>query len=274
MACKRVYACPLTGRTGLSNMLFPWARAEVFSRRHRAEVLAPHWTKLMRLGPWLRGERDKRYYWAQFSNNGYISGLQKWLIIQRSSVIAEDNFSDTASGRHNSVVVTFRGMEGFFDSLLGEQVYLKERLLTIAAPAVRRQLAVFRPAPFIGVHVRRSDFRQAGWAVDDQWYLLAVSEALAVAKAAGHERIDIRIFSDAPLEELSFIARAFENVTIMEPAPALVDLLRLSLSNWLVGTSNSTFSMWAAFLGGMPSCWHATAPPPRINSEGEVLLIS
>lgn len=255
-------------------MLFPWAQAELFARRHNARLLAPRWTKWLRIGPWLRGERDKRYYVLQFSNNGYINGLEKWLITQRSTVIAEDHFDEMAIDKRNNIIVTFRGMESFFEPFIGEQAYLKERLLTIAAPAVRRQLAVFRPAPFIGVHVRRSDFRQAGWAVDDQWYLLAVSEALAVAKAAGHERIDIRIFSDAPLEELSFIARAFENVTIMEPAPALVDLLRLSLSNWLVGTSNSTFSMWAAFLGGMPSCWHATAPPPRINSEGEVLLIS
>ena len=65
-------------RTGLCNMLFPWARAVLYARNHSLPLLAPEWVKLGRIGPWLRGERDKRYYFGQFTNEGYIRGLKKW----------------------------------------------------------------------------------------------------------------------------------------------------------------------------------------------------
>src|SRR5262249_28756870 len=72
---SNVFAFPSVGRGGLGNMLFPWARAEVFRKRHGVPMLAPQWTQF-KIGPLLRGERDKRYYTGLFdhSRSKYVSG--------------------------------------------------------------------------------------------------------------------------------------------------------------------------------------------------------
>lgn len=125
-------------------------------------------------------------------------------------------------------------------------------------------LEALPPEPFLGVHVRRGDFRQGGLAIDDAWYIRAVSQALRGAFPDGG-RPQIRIFSDAAPQSLRFLAEAFPNVTIQPKAPALLDLLHLSRCAALVGTSRSTFGMWAAFLGQMPSFWHPVETPPLLS---------
>ena len=74
----KIYAYPILGRGGLGNMLFPWARAEIFCRKTGAQMLAPEWTRV-KIGPILRGEKDKRTYMNHFDNEGYIAGIKKWV---------------------------------------------------------------------------------------------------------------------------------------------------------------------------------------------------
>lgn len=78
---KGLYAYPDVGRAGLCNMLFPWARAVLFSHTWQCPMIAPQWTNYFRLGPWLRRERDKRYYFNNFTNAGYIKGLNKMSVM-------------------------------------------------------------------------------------------------------------------------------------------------------------------------------------------------
>ena len=68
------------GRTGLGNMLFSWARAEVFSHALSLPMLAPQWVK-PKVGPLLRGERDLRYYTSSFSSDGYVTGFNRLAIL-------------------------------------------------------------------------------------------------------------------------------------------------------------------------------------------------
>jgi len=46
-----LFALPIVGRAGLGNMLFPWARAEIFAKRFNARVLRPSWNTV-RPGPY------------------------------------------------------------------------------------------------------------------------------------------------------------------------------------------------------------------------------
>lgn len=48
-------------KAGLGNMLLIWSRAVLFADINHLPVVAPDWSKFV-IEPYLRGERDKRYY--------------------------------------------------------------------------------------------------------------------------------------------------------------------------------------------------------------------
>jgi hypothetical protein len=64
MAIRRFSYAKL-GRAGLGNELFPYLRSLDFAEIDGARLVPPRWFKL-RIGPWLRQERDRRRYWLFF----------------------------------------------------------------------------------------------------------------------------------------------------------------------------------------------------------------
>src|SRR5262249_41653050 len=118
MAAGPVYAYGHPGRAGLGNMLFPWARAEVFRQVHKVPMLATQWTQ-PKIGPLLRGEKDLRYYVGLFDNAGQIGGLRKFLILRRAEKVAQkDAEAFMAAGGSKTkkpTVVVFSGWEGWFE---------------------------------------------------------------------------------------------------------------------------------------------------------------
>ncbi|MBM4164978.1 MAG: hypothetical protein FJ222_11155 [Lentisphaerae bacterium] len=223
-------------------------------------MLAPRWTKFMRVGPWLRGERDKRYYLNMFSNAGMIGGLGREALLRLLPGVEEGASTVASEGRRS--VIWFRGMEQFFNPFLSEQPLIAERLRAITNPAIVRRVDEAAGVSSIGVHIRRGDFKCGGHTIPDAWYLRAIG--------AARERlpgVPVRVFSDASPAELAFL-KGVENLRVMPSAPALHDLLLLSRSSLVVGTSWSTFSMWAVFLGQMPSLWHPRVPPPDLMLPG------
>lgn len=277
----KLYVNPIVGRTGLSNMLFCWARAELYCTFCGAHMLAPQWTNFFRIGPWLRGERDKRYYLNMFTADNAITGLKRqWLLRSCAHVQEGDLFEvdhqeirlreERLSGaQKGAVIVDCEGMGGLFDPILMHQEHIRERLWKITAPAIREAVNHMENRPFIGVHIRRGDFSHIGLAIPDAWYVKAVQQAVdRLSHAKGGEQSGaplIRVFSDACPETLQFLPKAFAHVEIMPKAPALQDLWALSKASIIVGTSRSTFSMWAVYLGQMPSYWHPNDLMPRLN---------
>lgn len=236
------YAYPDLARRGLGNMLFTWAQAVAYCHRTGARMIAPRWASLMRIGPWLRGERYKRYYGRNFTNKGYVWGWRRWL----------------------GNVMVFRGMDGFFDPFLTEQGIVRDELWRIVNPRLVEDIRrMENEGPFIGVHIRRGDFKAAGLCTADEWYLQAIRAALEMY---GRKNALIRVFSDGYPEEVAFIARAFPEVrvVIMPKAPAIQDVLSLSKAEIAVCSPRSTFSMWAVFLGQMPSVWSKDSEVPRL----------
>ena len=237
-------------RTGLCNMLFTWARAAIYARNNALQMLAPSWVKINRIGPWLRGERDKRYYFNQFSNNGYLCGMRKWMVL---------NFQ-----RDNTIF--FKGMGEYFNDIKGEHEFLAKELRRITAPSILSYINDL-PSRFIGVHIRLGDFSSIGLAQPMDYYARGILKARQIAGT----NIPVLVFSDGRAEELSSLA-GLENVMIMKPAPALQDMLSLSRAMVLVGTNNSTFSGWAAFLGQMPNIWNGEKKHQMVGL-GEVLYV-
>ena len=110
------YCYPNVGRSGLGNCMLVWARAVVTARTLEASVIAPDWFQL-RWGPVLRKEPTRRFYRDEFTNAGYIKGLQKrWLLlacrrVDETAVMRLDGFADGAASR-TPVVVEFSGLGG------------------------------------------------------------------------------------------------------------------------------------------------------------------
>lgn len=88
-------------------------------------MIAPKWTNLLRIGPWLRGERDKRYYLNAFTNDGYASRL----FGLRTNRIAISLLR----------IRVFKGMAGFFDDLIGCRDIVIEELRKIVHPDIVKQ---------------------------------------------------------------------------------------------------------------------------------------
>jgi hypothetical protein len=267
-----MYAYARLDRTGLGNMLFPWARAEVFCRQHGCPALAPAWTKVVRLGPWIRGEKDKRLYWQVFSSGGYVSGLRKQAILLTSKRVLE---SEAAANKDieshaTNCVVEFRGMEHHFTPFASEGIFIRDRLTQVAQPWVSKTVQAEWPAErrFIAVHIRRGDFqpwhpRRAGESVMQMqlpiaWYELAIRRA----KEMIGDDVETLVFTDDREHGLEAIL-GNRNTQLATDAPALCHMLALANAAAIVGSA-STFSWWAAFLSTAPAIWFpGFYPPPR-----------
>lgn len=243
-----LYACPDVGRTGLCNMLFPWARAVLYAKKMNCRVIAPRWTKIMRIGPWLRGERDKRYYNGLFTNDGYVKGVGRASAFIRLLGHKYDESRPEIYDLKKGIVV-FKGLGNYFMDFPNDAAFLREELLKIVSGRIVAKLDEL-PHEFVGVHVRGGDFVSTGQSMPNEYYLRGIE----IAKSIVGAQLPVLVFSDAKVGELSYLSDC-PGVRFMPVAPAIHDVLALSRASILVGTNHSSFSEWAVFLGGMKSIW-------------------
>lgn len=83
---SQIFAIPVLGRYGLTHGLLAWARASVWCEQNGAVMLAPFWLKL-RIGPYLRRERDKRNYFMLFGRVTATAGLRRLQVLAQSRKI-------------------------------------------------------------------------------------------------------------------------------------------------------------------------------------------
>ena len=231
---QRYCAAHFDRGTGLGNRLYPWARCHLFSRKCGVLMLAPHWWWPPRVRPLLKQAAPVRELPGHLYLRGiralpeYIGGARRLLI--------------EATSRGD--IRVFRGGAGRFDDLHGDEA---ELLAALRAMSTR---SVFREGSYIGLHVRRGDFNAAA-RTSNQWFLAALR---AVRSAAAWE-VPALIVSDGTATELAELLRE-PAVRLARTGSPLADLLVLAGARVLLA-SGSSFSAWAAFLGGMPT---ATQP--------------
>ena len=239
-------------RAGLANMLAPWSRCFLWSRDSGAEMLAPRWFKL-RLGPYRRREPDKRRYERLFTNDGYVRGLRRLLLLTVGRRVPEGHAGSVTGAR--PVVVTFSGLGELVTPAIGRSREVREELRRITRPEFRPPPAA---GPFVGVHVRLGDFgveredllRAGAFNVRQPiaWYAAAIERLRADVGD-----VPVRVFSDGAATDLAAVL-ALPGVELVRGGSAVTDLLDLSTAACIVA-SGSTFSTWAAFLGQAPSVW-------------------
>lgn len=269
-----MYAYARLDRTGLGNMLFPWARSEVFRRDKQCPALWPTWTQWARIGPWLRREKDKRLYRHVFSSSGYISGMRRAALLTTQRRIPEASITGGGFRDEDGGVVEFRGMEGHFDSFAKENVFIRQRLEGMTHQWVRQTVSTEWPEGrnFIAVHIRRGDFqpwdpekassRFMSMQLPVDWYLSAILKAKTLV---GHD-VETLVFTDGDGRGLeSLLSRP--HTQLASDSAAVCHLLGMANARAIVGSASS-FSMWAAFLSDAPAIWFPGVPtPPRRSPE-------
>jgi len=227
------------GGAGLGNILFPWATALIYAKNNNLQRIQTTW-KNFKIGTFLRKERDKRMYFDLFTGKDGIGGFKKFFLL---------NFS--------SKVKYFSRMDDLFELFKNEQAFVKQELLKIINPYHLQKANEF-DASSIGVHIRMGDFRnpdnedvlrKGAWnyRLPIQWYKNIISKIREVSD------MPIYIFSDAENTELEEILD-IDNCKRAYFGSAISDMIALSRCKVLV-SSASTFSMWASFLGQIPTIW-------------------
>ena len=231
---------------GLGNLLFPVARSLGYAAACQGHVIAPTWRNL-KLGPWLRREVDLRTYGNIFKHRRIrevATGVFQRLVFRPR--ISEDRYLDERAGSSDGhALVVVEGMRKEFEDLSGLGPIVRQWL------EARSLRPVARPdEPFIGVHIRMGDFSKpesTGYhrntRIEVSWFL---DEIQRVRRSMGS--LPVHIFSDASPESLSPTFSRIDRVTVRPSVNALTDLLGLSEARHVIA-SNSTFSLWSAFLG-------------------------
>ncbi len=223
-------------------------------------MLAPQWP-FVRIGPYLRRERDKRHYNRCFQFDHYICGAQRWYLLCTSrKVLAKDIDLDDVSYLEPRTMVVFKTWSSFRDSkplyaeILGHSQLLRQALTKMTRPS-------FRPGrpkqTHIAVHVRLTDFRQphhieelrggqTNTRIPIAWY----HEVLTSLRRRMGRDVPVRLYSDGNANELEPLL-TLPGVDWMVGQAAVTDLLAMADSSLLI-SSGSGFSFWGSLLGQTP----------------------
>jgi hypothetical protein len=242
------------GGPGLGNLLFVWARAIVYADKFSLPILSPNW-RTFKIGTYLRFEIDKRTYTSIFIKNG-IKGFKKYLI-QLYSIQQIQN-SKIKSFLNIPEVIIFSGMKNQMTDIINDHILIKKTLYSILSEDVIKLIDLNNPIS-IGVHIRFGDFQpenenllrlgKTNTRIPINWYITQINKL----KQKFGNNIHFKIFSDGSIDELSQVL-SIENVMLVQGGNSLSDLVSLSQSKIII-SSNSTFSLWASYLGRCHTIW-------------------
>lgn len=241
------------GGAGLGNILFTYARAVVYASKHEnVKMIWPTWFSL-KLGPILRGEKDKRFYNDLFRNgSGYIDGVKKTSLLLTKKKIKEKDA--LLNSDFDDKIIEFEGFEGCFEPIMQDSKIVYDDIVKNLAKKNIKALE-FNGKDAICMHVRLGDFTRVTWeevlsgkhcsSIPIEWYVGIGKE---LRRIAGKD-VKIYVFSDGTDEELKPLLE-MNNVEKITFGTAIADIIALSKAGIFVA-SGSSFSMWARYLGRM-----------------------
>ena len=237
---------------GLGNLLFPWARSVIAADKYDLKLIEPTWLQV-KIGPILRMEKDLRFYSDLFYKSpDAIGGFPKiYCLLTKQKFIEPPLLTSKPEIAKNfkDGIFEFSGLGNYFVDILKDHYFVRQKLLEISKDEHKAGLK-YNFSNCVSLHIRRGDFKMEGWTTSADWFLWVMSE---LKRELGPD-LKFKIFSDGSDEELASILKQ-ENTERLSFGSALADLLALSQSRILVGSYNSTFSMWASYLGRMPTIW-------------------
>jgi hypothetical protein len=273
------------GGRGLGNLLFTFARAIVLSKKYNLEIINPTWNSI-KLGPLLRGESDTRSYNDLFDKPIGLVGFRKFFLLlfskkrdenELSTLVANGLLDKSSTG---ALVIECKGHDSFFADLIGYRSHIRNCLYSILTDVNKSNIKNHDLSDGIVVHIRMGDFQAVpsdlsqikpwlNYRLPINWYINIIDKI----RAYSGRGIPVYVFSDGTSDELTDIL-SMENTFRVQVGNSISDILALSSGAVMIG-SGSSFSMWAAFLGGMPSIWYpnlhsSTLLEDQSKFEGEI----
>jgi hypothetical protein len=251
---NKIYGYPVLPKAGLGNMLIPWADCFIWCKDMGIEQVAPFWHKI-RIGPYIRREKDKRQYQRLFIDTNVTQGIKRLFLLLISEKISAEEYrlSNSYKTSFPTTLVCFSEMNQF-NRLIGRNKEVSNELYRITRP---EYWPVGLPQSYIGVHIRMGDFpikseieKQHYFRIPLQWYLGVISE---LRNALGAD-FPIVIFSDGTDKEIKDVLE-LDNVIRSPFSESISDLLAIAKSTVIV-TSRSSYSLFGAYLGQVPSIWY------------------
>ncbi|MFL9924598.1 hypothetical protein PQR62_10000 [Herbaspirillum lusitanum] len=259
MTESSTFALPLVGRFGLAHSLLAWARCEVWCRDNSIPMLSPNWNHL-RIGPYLRRERDKREYQRFFNFPHYVTGLRRaWLIASLPKINAVELGESGKVHRQQRQLVVFENLvsgnfEQHFKEIEGRSPELLEALIAMTKSRYRPTTI---EAAHVAIHIRLGDFSVASndasiregsknTRLPVQWY----AEMLLQLRSALGREVPALVYSDGDDGDLQAVL-TLNNVARAPKQAAVTDLLSIAQATALI-SSGSGFSIWGCFLGQVP----------------------
>ena len=264
------------GGAGLGNLLFTWSRVIAASEKHNAKLIWPTWPSV-KVGPWLRHEKDKRCYIGLFKNKtGMCGGFRKYAKLCFGKKIHIKNLDaidwDKLGGNDIVVYDDFKLAPGVFQmDFNGTREYRDKITETIYANLGKKgkKALDFDASRAIGIHVRLGDFDRTTAALDTgknnmriqiSWYVAMVNK---LREAAGWN-VPVYVFSDGTDDELAELT-ALPEVRRMTFGNSIGDIVGLSRFPVMI-SSGSSFSLWARFLGNSSSISYPNQIKDRVHT--------
>jgi len=254
-----LYAKAINGRMGLAHGLLAWGRCIVWAKENGAQVIAPNWLQ-PRLGPYLRRERDKRFYFKLFQAGQQIGGLRGLALTLRTRQISIDNFINCDARRDGEdLIVTFRNLNTGNEARYFHEIYGKSEIVRAALWDMTKPL--YRPSPtqkpHIAVHIRGGDFGAASspeelrsgkhnLRLPIEWYAQMI---VAMREILGFE-VPVIVYSDCTDTEIKNVLH-LRDVRRSSNQESITDMLAISQAKVLI-SSGSGFSRWGSYLGQVP----------------------
>lgn len=267
-------------RAGLGNVLFVWAKAMLYAHLNGLPLHTIGWGRV-KIGPWLRGEKSKRYYGHFFKSD--TTAFRRWRLGSRlknarkiSNPAVEVVQAGSLAGVGFVVFDEVPSWADFFEGIKEHRELVRQRLFEMLRPAMLEKLAQAE-APVVGVHVRLGDFkklkptenfRETGGVRTPQEYFIEMITKIREIKG---DTLPVTIFTDGKPEEIGDILD-LPDVRIAPDNPDIVHLLQLSQSKVVVTSASSTFGYWSGFLADAPLLIHpdhvhASLRSPAFNQK-------
>ncbi len=264
------------GGAGLGNLLFTWSRVIAASEKHNSKLIWPTWPSI-KIGPWLRHEKDKRTYVGLFANNSHMcGGIKKYLKLCFGKKIHTKNLDEVKwdSIGENEVIIyeDFNLAPGAFQMNFNGTREYRDKIADIIYSNLGKKgkkAMAFDASNAICVHVRLGDFAKTTSAIDTgknnmriqiNWYVSVVNK---LREAAGWS-VPVFVFSDGTDEELKALL-SLPDTKRMTFGNSISDIVGLSRSPIMI-SSGSSFSLWARFLGNCSSISYPNQIKDRVHT--------
>jgi hypothetical protein len=228
------------------------------------ELVTSSWWAF-RWGALLRNENKKRLYFGYFKESSVWQRFKVFFAKIFWTVCYEPEV-ELVNGGNKKQLFIFKKVivdEDLFKHIRTHRTFIQHELHCLLNPSLLARLEQY-PAPEIGIHIRRGDFKYGNPITPLSFFIDAIKMVWETTKS----RLKVTVFTDAKRDEIEEIF-SLPGVSMSDIKPDILDILLMSRSKVLILSRSSTFSYWAAFLSNAIVIRPINDWQPLINSNNE-----